>query len=70
MRTEGAAVGYSWQTRATNIAQDTPPRKPRALEYTPFSAIELEDIIVYVLIFIYILSKKGCSFSICPEIYQ
>lgn len=36
-RVAGAAFGYSWQVRATNIAQDTPPKKPNALLYIPCS---------------------------------
>ena len=29
------ALGYSWQILATNIAHDTPPRKPMTFEYIP-----------------------------------
>jgi len=29
---EAEALGYSWQVRATSIAQDTPPKKPKTLE--------------------------------------
>lgn len=32
---DATALGYSWQVRATSIAQDTPPRKPSLLLYTP-----------------------------------
>ena len=32
MRVDGTALGYSWHTLATNIAHDTPPRKPNELE--------------------------------------
>ncbi len=28
---EGAAFGYSWQTLATSMAQETPPRYPSTL---------------------------------------
>lgn len=31
------ALGYNWQVRATNMAHETPPRNPRAFEYTPWS---------------------------------
>ena len=40
----GAAFGYSWHTLATSIAQDTPPRYPSTLEYTPFSGGQTQAI--------------------------
>ena len=32
IRVDATAFGYSWHVRATNIAHDTPPRKPNTLE--------------------------------------
>jgi len=29
---DAAALGYSWQTLATSMAHDTPPKNPSALE--------------------------------------
>ncbi len=32
---EGRALGYNWQIRAVNMAQETPPKNPTTLPYIP-----------------------------------